>query len=646
MKAISILPASKASLGLGHAQNTDEHYRTVFQFANDAITLLTPDGIIVEANERWEKLIGVAARDLVGHHFLEFVAQGAAGASCEDFARLIAAGAGRTEAVPLRRSGTDPVYVEFSVSVVDVEDERMVLAFGRDVSKEVAARVALSTAEERYRTLLERIPDVIWTSDADGRIVFATPNLQALIGRSLDEFGATTIEERAEWLHPDDRPAVVAAFQAFASDGRPFDLEYRHRHPDGRWIWIRNRSTARYERGGVRYIEGMLSDITERKLLEETLCQAQKMEAIGQLTGGIAHDFNNILSAILANSHFLLETLAADDQRRGDAEEVRIAAERGASLTRQLLAFSRRQVLQPAVVDLNTTVSGLQKMLCRLIGEDITLTVSPATGLGPVRVDVGQFEQVVMNLVVNARDAMPQGGYIRIETANVELEEKLTSGPLELAPGRYVMLAVGDTGSGMDAETQRHLFEPFFTTKPLGKGTGLGLSTCYGIVKQSGGHIGVESEPGRGSVFKIFLPRIDENASPKAVPGAASELTGSETILLAEDDARLRSAVTRMLERQGYRVLIAASASEAREVAGRYRGPIDLLLTDVVMPGESGPDLARDVRASFGCKVLFMSGYTDHAALRAGVLETGLSFVQKPFAPDALAKKLREVLDG
>jgi two-component system cell cycle sensor histidine kinase/response regulator CckA len=637
--------ASQISRLLGKAQDAEDRYRTLFRLANDSIALLTPGGVILEANERWEKLVGTQPQDLVGRHFLEFVTKGATAASLEDFRRLIAAGAGRSEAVSLRRSNGDTVQVEFSVSLVDVAGDHLVVAIGRDVTEEVAARAALSAAEERYRTLLERIPDVIWTGDETGRMVFATPNFQKLTGRTLAEYGAATAEERAEWIHPDERADAAAALLAFAVDGCAFDLEYRLCHSDGRWIWVRNRSTARYERDGSKYIEGMLSDITERKILEESLCQAQKIEAIGQLTGGIAHDFNNILSAILANSHFLLESLDADDKRRDDAEEVRVAAERGAALTRQLLAFSRRQVLQPSVVDLNTAVAALQKMLCRLIGEDITLTVSPGAALGTVRVDVGQLEQVVMNLVLNARDAMPQGGQIRIETTNLELEAGLSSERSELAPGRYVMLSVSDTGSGMDPETQRHLFEPFFTTKPLGKGTGLGLSTCYGIVKQSGGHICVQSELGLGSVFKIFLPRIDSAQAKVALP-APFELSGSETILLVEDDTRLRSAVRRILRQHGYEVLIAASAAEARGVASTHGRPIDLVLTDVVMPGQSGPDLARDVHAALGCKVLFMSGYTDHAALQAGVFEPGMSFIQKPFAPDALAKKLREVLDG
>jgi two-component system cell cycle sensor histidine kinase/response regulator CckA len=638
--------AKQISRLLGQAQDAEDRYRTLFALASDAITLLTPGGIILEANERWEKLAGVAPRELVGHHIREYVAPGSEPADLEDFERAIAAAQGRPRTVSLRRAGDDPIVVEFSFSSVDIGGQRVVVSIGRDVTEAVVARRALAAAEERYRTLIERIPDVIWSADEGGRMVFTTPNLERVLGRTFQQFGQSTLEERAEWIHPDDRHTVVTALQAFAEDGRSFELEHRLKHSDGSWIWVRNRSMARYERDGVRHIEGILTDITERKTLEVSLRQAQKMEAIGQLTGGIAHDFNNILAAILANSHFLIDALDPSDARRADAEEVRVAAERAAALTRQLLAFSRRQVLQPAIVDLNMTVAGVQKMLCRLLGEDIALSVHPGLDLGAVRVDVGQLEQVIMNLVVNARDAMPNGGKIAIETSNVDVDQSYSAGRADLEPGRYVMLAVSDTGCGMDAETQRRLFEPFFTTKPVGRGTGLGLSTCYGIVKQSGGHIWVYSERGHGSVFKIYLPRVDDAAKPKAGRPPSVRPPASESILLVEDDPRLRSAVTRMLETQGYRVLAAASGVEARGVAQRHHGPVDLLLTDVVMPGESGPELARDVSAHFGCKVLFMSGYTDHAALQSGVLEAGLNFIQKPFSPDTLAKKMREVLNA
>jgi signal transduction histidine kinase len=459
---------------------------------------------------------------------------------------------------------------------------------------------------------------------------------------------AEDFEARCLRIHPDDRARVTASLAAWAAGGKPLDVEYRRRRKDGSWVWLRNRGTAAYERDGARYLDGMISDITEKKRLSEMVAQAQKMEAIGQLTGGIAHDFNNILASILANSHFLIDELGEQDPRRFDAEEIKLAAERAASLTRQLLAFSRRQVLEPKVVDLNVTVRGLEKMLRRLIGEDIELLVAPAADLGTVRVDVGQIEQVLMNLAVNARDAMmPAGGTLCIETANVELDEEYAAAHIPALPGRYVMLAVSDTGCGMDEEVRRRVFEPFFTTKELGKGTGLGLSTCYGIVKQSGGYIWVYSEPGHGSVFKVYLPRVDAAPSEDRRRSGSLEVLGSETVLVVEDDGRVRAAVTRILEERGYHVLTARDGQEALARVANHNGPLDLVLSDVIMPGMNGPEIVGVIRGRFAAaRALYMSGYTDHAVLRQGVLDAGVSFIQKPFAPDTLARKVREVLGG
>jgi PAS domain S-box-containing protein len=631
---------------IGEAHVAEERYRMLFEHANDAITLLAPDGTVLEANARWRTLIGVEPAAMRGRNFREFAPAGQELWDIHDFYAAINAGVNRSGAVPLRNADGGVVYVEFSLAIIELADERAVLSIGRDVTAEVLARRALAAAEERYRTLVERLPDVLWTATADGHIVFATPNLIDLLGYTAVELAAETLEERLTRVHPDDRRAVSDGIAECVAHGQPFDVECRVRHKRGHWLWIRNRVTARYERSGIRYLDGLLSDINDHKILEESFHQAQKMEAIGRLTGGIAHDFNNILAAILANSDFLLESLDSKDPRRTDAGEIRVAAERAAALTRQLLAFSRRQVLEPAVVDLNSTVSGLEKMLCRLIGEDISLTVVPGSALGSVRVDVGQLEQVIMNLVVNARDAMPTGGQLSIETANVELTDAYADNHTPVIPGPYVMLAVSDTGSGMDEATQRRLFEPFFTTKEVGKGTGLGLSTCYGIIKQSGGYIWVYSEPGHGSVFKIYLPRVDALAADPAPNGERASLEGSETVLLVEDDPRVRSAVKRMLELYGYHTLVAADAREAMALAERHAGPIAVVLTDVVMPLSSGPQVAERLRRRFGCKVLFMSGYTDHAVLRSGVTQPGHSFIQKPFSPEGLARKLREVLDA
>jgi two-component system, cell cycle sensor histidine kinase and response regulator CckA len=638
--------ANRITKLINQAQSAEDRYRALFDHANDAIAFVTPEGVVLEANRRTATLLGVEVADIVGRNIRDFSPPGTEESNVRTFLDATATDSGRVGPVPVLRADGSVLLMDFALSTTEIAGKPTVLAIGRDVTDEVEARRAVATAEERYRSLVERMPDVVWMATSDGNTSVTTPNVVRMLGYGPAELQALDVEGRNALIHPDDRSHVLEAGRALMSHGEPFDLEYRTRHKQGHYVWVRNRGFRTYQRDGVRYSEGILSDINDRKLLEETLQQAQRMEAIGQLTGGIAHDFNNILAAILANSHFLLEALGKDDARRQDAEEIRLAAERAASLTRQLLAFSRRQVLRPAIVDLNTSVAGIQKMLCRLIGEDITLTVTPACDLGTVRVDVGQIEQVIMNLAVNARDAMPKGGRLSIETSNVDLGAEYVAGHPPVEPGRYVALTVTDTGLGMDAETKRRLFEPFFTTKELGKGTGLGLSTCYGIVKQSGGHIWVYSELGQGTVFKIYLPRVDGVAQIQEQRAPASRLEGSETVLLVEDDERVRSALTRVLECHGYRALVATDGAEAMTVADTHQGRIDLVLTDVVMPHSNGPEVAEFIRRHRCSKVLFMSGYTEHAALHSGDLLDGQAFIQKPFSPFALLAKLREVLDA
>jgi two-component system, cell cycle sensor histidine kinase and response regulator CckA len=630
---------------IDQAQSAEDRYRALFDHANDAIAFLTPEGIVLEANRRTATLLGMEPGELVGRHIRDVSAVGAEDSNVQAFIAATAAGSGRAGPVPLLHADGSVILMEFALSTTEIAGKPTVLSIGRDVTDEVQAREALATAEERYRSLVERMPDVVWTATSDRSITRTTDNIVRMLGYTSAEIHAMDVTARNTLIHPDDRSHVLERARELMLNATAFDIEYRTRHKAGHYVWVRNRGFRSYQRDGVRYSEGILSDINERKVLEESLHQAQRMEAIGQLTGGIAHDFNNILAAILANSHFLIEALAEDDVRRQDAEEIRQAAERAASLTRQLLAFSRRQVLEPAIVDLNTTVAGIEKMLCRLIGEDVSLKVSPGTDLGTVRVDVGQIEQVIMNLAVNARDAMPKGGLLSIETSNVELGAEYAAGHPPVEPGNYVTLTVTDTGLGMDAETKRRLFEPFFTTKELGKGTGLGLSTCYGIVKQSGGHIWVYSELGRGTVFKIYLPRVDGVVEVQGQRPTATRLNGSETVLLVEDDERVRSALTRMLERHGYRTLLASDGAEAMTIAETHPDPIDLVLTDVVMPRSSGPEVAEFICRHRGSKVLFMSGYTEHAALHSGEMLQGQAFIQKPFSPSALIAKLREVLD-
>jgi signal transduction histidine kinase len=418
-----------------------------------------------------------------------------------------------------------------------------------------------------------------------------------------------------------------------------------HRRKDGTLLDVEvSTDEITFEGRPARLV--LARDVTTRRHLEEQLRQSQKMEAVGRLAGGVAHDFNNLLTAILGYCQLLERQLADQESLQSDVQEIRRAGERAASLTQQLLAFSRKQVLRAALVDVNVLVADLEKMLRRMIGEDIELVTVLRDDAALVRADPNQFEQVILNLAVNARDAMPQGGRLTIETACVELDDAYAREHLPALPGRYVMLAVTDTGAGIDAETRTHLFEPFFTTKGVGRGTGLGLATVYGIVKQFGGYIWVYSEPGHGSTFKIYLPEARDEREPRAAPPPAPR-GGSETVLLVEDEATVRALARKALRAHGYTVLEARAGAEALDVRAGHAGPVHLLLTDVVMPGMSGRELAeRITRAHQGTRVLYMSGYTDDAVLRHGVLERGTAYIQKPFTPDVLARRVREVLDG
>jgi nitrogen-specific signal transduction histidine kinase/CheY-like chemotaxis protein len=398
--------------------------------------------------------------------------------------------------------------------------------------------------------------------------------------------------------------------------------------------------------GEVTHFIATKQDVTEHKQLGQQLIQAQKMEAVGRLAGGVAHDFNNLLTIINGYAALLSEETSTEDPRRARLKEILMAGERAASLTRQLLAFSRRQVLEPRVLNLNSVLADIEKMLRRLIGEDVELVSTLKPDVGRVKVDPGQIEQVIMNLALNARDAMPEGGKLLIETSNVEIDEKYVRSHSPMMPGKYVMVAVSDTGCGMDLDTQAHIFEPFFTTKEEGRGTGLGLATVYGIVKQSGGFIWVYSEPGRGSTFKIYLPFIEENV-PKAKPAKVrtKQVKGSETVLVVEDEGGVRSLVCQTLASQGYKVLEAAGAAQALKISEQHTEPIHLLLTDVVMPQTDGKKLAMRLSTLHPeTKVLYMSGYTDDAIVRHGILNVGTSFLQKPFLPRVLLLKIREVL--
>jgi two-component system cell cycle sensor histidine kinase/response regulator CckA len=626
---------------LGEAKNAEQRYRALFETAHDAIALLERSGVILEANQRWHAFLGVDASGMVGRRLFEFAPRGreASGADLED---AIERGSGSVYAVPIQRANGGTLYMDFSISAIESSGQPLVLAIGRDVTGRFLAAQQLASAEEKYRSLVERMPDIVITT-TQSRCTFVTGNVEAITGFAASEIYAMDHQAWLDRAHPDDEERFRQSWRNAAESGAAnFDLEYRFRRKDGAWLWLWHRVTANYERNGARHSDGLISDITQRRKLEESLRQAQKMEAVGQLTGGIAHDFNNILGTILANSEFLIEELGGQDPRLEDAKEIKLAAQRAAALTRQLLAFSRKQVLELRVTELNPIISNVERMLRRLIGEDIELSVRLSDHLGNVQIDQGQIEQVLLNLAVNARDAMPRGGRLLIETSNVEFETSAGG----IARGRYVLITVTDTGTGMDAETQRRIFEPFFTTKELGKGTGLGLATSHGIVVQSGGYITVYSELGHGTAFNVYLPRADQEQSTSLRPAPSGPVGGSEVLLLVEDDVPLRAAVRRMLASFGYTVLAAKDVDEAVQLASAHGEEISLLIADVVMPQLSGPELATQLSQTLtDVKVLFMSGYTDHAAISAGMLDDTLRFIQKPFSPLALARKVREVLD-
>jgi PAS domain S-box-containing protein len=547
----------------------------------------------------------------------------------------------------LRVGGRDRSVWEQGRGVRSFEGGRFALeGFIIDVTERVRAQENLRKSEERFRQLAENIEGVFWMTDRTMcQIFYVSRAYEAIWGRTRESLFKNPLS-RLEAVEPKDKERVLAAAKRALEGG--YDEEYRIVRPDGsvRWIWDRAFPIVD-DTGQVYRLAGIAEDITERQVLAEALRQAQKMEAVGRLAGGIAHDFNNLLTVINGYSEVLLTTLGPQHSSRWCVEATMKAGQRAALLTRQLLAFSRKQVLTPVVLDLNALVTNMKDMVQRLIGEDVNLTTSLTPGVGCVRADSGQVQQILMNLVVNARDAMPKGGQLTLRTANVTLSEADLRAHADVKPGAYALLAVSDTGCGMTEEVKARLFEPFFTTKELGKGTGLGLSTVYGIVKQSSGHINVNSEPGKGSTFEIYLPRADEPVAKEVVDkGPERSLRGQETVLLVEDEELVRVLARTLLQKNGYNVLEARNGKEALELAEQRPGPIQLLVSDVVMPGMNGRELyGRLARVRPEMRVVFMSGYTDSHLYRNGVMEDDWPVVLKPFARDAFLSLVREVLD-
>ncbi|HSA92654.1 MAG TPA: PAS domain S-box protein [Terriglobales bacterium] len=522
---------------------------------------------------------------------------------------------------------------------------RLVLA--TDITERRRAERALAESEANYRSLVENAPYAIYVSSIeDDRFLSVNPALVNMLGyRSKEEVLGLRLSTDV-YCDPADRHEIIERARSFDHfTGSEVNLKRQ----DGTAITVRVGGRTLHDSSGeVAGFEGILEDITERRKLEEQFQQAQKMEAVGTFAGGLAHDFNNILMITQSYAAMLLERLAQGDRLHKHAESILKAAQRGAQLTRQLLAFSRRQVLAPRVLSVNELLTEIGEILPRLIGEDIKVKMILQPGIGRVRVDSSQFEQVIMNLATNARDAMPRGGTLTIETSETELDQAYIRNHVGSRPGRHVMVAVSDTGMGMDAETRARIFEPFFTTKEIGRGTGLGLSSVYGIVKQSGGSIWVYSEPGKGTTFKIYLPRIQAGIEEEAVEAApaATPVEGT-TVLLVEDEDAVRAAAADYLQLRGFHVLTASNGSEALQLARQHQGPIQALVTDIVMPGITGPELAHQIAELFPqVRIIFTSGYTGDTVLSQGMLRPGSTLLQKPFPLEDLVRALQGISAG
>jgi PAS domain S-box-containing protein len=535
------------------------------------------------------------------------------------------------------------VVTPLAAAPLFTSDERATERSGRRIAED-----ALRRSEEQSQRLLENISDIVAVIDQSLVFRYVSPSVTRVTAHMPDDLvGCSCLDV----MHPDDAVLIRRAMEESESRpaGRP-SQRIRLQHVDRSWRVLDVTSARLVKDREVDAFEGLVltaRDVTEQDRLEDQLRQTQKMESIGQLAGGVAHDFNNLLTVILGFSEMLIDDCEPNSATCEDLRAISKAAQHGASLTRQLLAFSRRQILAPKILDLGELSRQLESILRRLIGEDIDTVVTSDSALGLVTADRGQIEQIIMNLAVNARDAMPSGGKLTIEARNVVLDDEYVARHPHATTGRFVMLAVSDTGTGMDAAVQARLFEPFFTTKEPGKGTGLGLATVYGIVKQSEGYIDVYSEVGHGTTFKLYFPASGAAATDfdAAVSPVTSPVPRQATILLVEDDAALRQLLTRSLERSGFLVLAPADIAEALQLAGDMRVSLDMLVTDAIMPKMSGPELAKNVLTQRpALPVLFMSGYTDHAMLRLGLLKTNQAFLQKPFGPRAFTQKVQEVL--
>ncbi len=634
-------------------RHSEERYSTLVEESFDGIFVQKGPKIIF-ANRRLHEMLGCNEGELVGlDHWLIYHPESQELTRKRALARMCGEEIPTHYEVKVQRKGGTWFYADLGARLISIEGEPGIQVWIRDITERRQAEEYLKKSEARLRSIFEASPLGICLTGKDRDMQWHNKAMAWMLGFSPEELRG----KYTRVLYPDDAEfeRVGDSIKTLGPGKRTTEIETRWVRKDGSTFDCYIRHALMDPESKDSLILTMVEDITERKKAEEEkrkleaqFNQAQKMEAIGVLAGGVAHDFNNLLTSIIGNADLVLMNLDKDSPVNEPVEEIRKAGRRAAALTRQLLAFSRKELIRPEVLNLNSLMTDLEKMLRRLIGEDIELVTDYAPDPCRVEADPGQMEQVVMNLAVNARDAMPKGGKLIFETANVELDEDYFRGhEMEGEAGPYVMLAVTDSGTGMDEETRAHIFEPFFTTKEMGRGTGLGLSTVYGIVKQNKGHIWVYSEPGKGTTFKAYLPKAGTDAEPaKTSPSRSRSLEGAETILVVEDDEPLRKMTERMLKGYGYRILTARDGEEALQIAGTHGDPLHLMLTDVIMPGMNGHTLAEQMKSRIPeLKVVYMSGYTHNAIARRGVLEKDVDLIQKPFTREGLAFKVREILD-
>jgi two-component system cell cycle sensor histidine kinase/response regulator CckA len=624
----------------------EELFRLISENAADLIAVVDMQGNRIYNSLSYEKVLGYSAEELRTSSSFEQIHPDDRERVKEAAQEARVSGVGRTMEYRIRHKDGTWLTLESTASVIrnsKGEPENLVIV-NRDVTERKRAAEALRRSEASFRSVIVDAPYGIYRADLAGKFIMVNSALAKMLGYKSQEELLEANLATSIYRYPAEHQKIG---ELFLRDQHFKDVEVEWKRKDGAFITARCSGWPAKDESSA-YIEVFAEDVTERRVLERQLRMAQKMEAVGRLSGGIAHDFNNLLGVIIGYIQVMKRNLVPGNSSYEYAEEIEKASQRAVSLTRQLLAFSRQQVLEPAILNLNTLVSDMEKMLPRLIGEDIQLNLTLDSAIGQVKADPGQIEQVVMNLAVNARDAMPDGGKLTIQTANAEIDAAFAREHPGSIPGQYVMLDVTDTGMGMDPETQAQIFEPFFTTKDRDKGTGLGLATVYGVVKQSSGYITVESEKGKGASFKIYLPRIEQRVAIQSeIPQAPLTVRGCETILLVEDAEPLRKLAHMFLKDNGYQVLTAADGAEAQQVAAQSAGPIHLLLTDVVMPGINGRVLAERLAPRHpAMKVLYMSGYTDSFIAGHGVLEEGIHLLHKPFTEEALMRKVRELLDA